>query len=164
MISCVPSFCWYTEVCKLDVHKRGQIGSCSQILNYVRLSDSKDNRLRSYYYQPAHATNLALYQAFPCKKKLKREGLGMSLQPTCKPLYNSTLGFFCTGRQKVNPLTCARPGSGCGAAKISGMPTTGSTSSGEGLGGLPCLFCQCSHTNTLVNFEGKKLLISAEHF
>ena len=53
-----------TEVCKLVVHRRRQIGSGSQV---VRLSESKANSLQGYYCQLAFAYCTG--------------------QPTSKPLY-----------------------------------------------------------------------------
>ena len=48
-----------TEVCRLVVQWRGQIGSASQVLKQVRLSESKANSLYSYYHCPLHwTTNL----------------------------------------------------------------------------------------------------------
>ena len=63
-----------TEVCKLVVHRRRQIGSGSQALNYVGLSESKANSLHSSILlialdnQPANLcttyTKLTTYQTY----------------------------------------------------------------------------------------------------
>ena len=46
-----------TEVCKLVIHRRGHIGSGSQVLNYVRLSVSKANSFCYNFHLPIALDN-----------------------------------------------------------------------------------------------------------
>ena len=71
-----------TEVCKLVVHRRRQIGSGSQV---VRLSDLKANTLHSYYCHLPFAYCTGQPNSKPLYWRRKEERAHKGLQVTNKP-------------------------------------------------------------------------------